>query len=59
MRNRIMGGIGVAWGGAIVLRWLLVGTRPGASPAYASGQSAAVVLGALMVLAGGYYLLKR
>jgi hypothetical protein len=57
MRNRIFGGIGLIWGGAILVRAFLRG-GPEGSGAYASGQTAALVFAALMVLVGGYYLVK-
>jgi hypothetical protein len=56
MRNRIMGGIGVVWGGGVVL-YGLFGTERGEG-AYGAGQMAAVVFGACMFLAGLYYLIK-
>lgn len=57
MRNRIFGAIGVLWGGAILGRALLHG-GPQDSGAYAAGHTAGVVFGALMLLVGGYYLIK-
>lgn len=57
MRNKIVGGIGVLWGGAIVARWLMSGPGGGSS-AYQAGQSGAVIFGALMLVVGGYYLFK-
>ena len=59
MRNRIFGGIGVLWGGALVLRWLTSGTSASGSSAYQAGQSGAVVFGGLMLLTGLYYLLRK
>lgn len=52
MRNKILGGIGIVWGGLIVLKWLLSSGAPRGSAAYQSGQSGAVVLGAMMLAAG-------
>jgi hypothetical protein len=48
MRSRILGGIGVVWGGA----------APERSGAYGAGQTAALVFAVLLVAVGGYYLLK-
>ena len=58
MRNKIFGGIGVLWGGAIVVRWLISGTQ-GGSGAYQAGQSGAVVFGLLLLVVGCYYLFKK
>ena len=58
MRNKIFGGIGIFWGGAILLRWLISGNTAG-SGAYQSGQSAAVIFGAVMLAAGLYYFFKK
>lgn len=57
MRNRIFGGIGVLWGGAMLLRTYF-GGGPVGSGAYRAGQIAALVFAALLVLAGSYYLIK-
>lgn len=57
MRNRILGGIGVLWGGAMLLRFFLQRGSSG-SRAYAAGQTAAVAFGALLFLVGLYYLIK-
>ena len=56
MRNRILGAIGVVWGGAALVNWL---RSPGShgTGAYATGYSAGVIFGALLFLVGGYYLL--
>ena len=58
MRNKIFGGIGVLWGGGIVLRWLMSGSDGGSS-AYQAGQSGAVIFGLLLLVVGGYYLFKK
>jgi hypothetical protein len=57
MRNRIFGAIGVVWGGLMLVNALLRG-GPQGSGSYAAGQTAALVFAALLVLAGGYYLVK-
>ena len=59
MRNKIFGGIGILWGGALVFRWLTSGTPGGGSSAHQAGQSGAVVFGALMLLAGLYYFFRK
>ena len=59
MRNKIFGGIGILWGGAIVLRWLIVGTPSNGSEAYQAGHSGAVIFGALMLVAGLYYFFRK
>ena len=57
MRNRIFGAIGLVWGGLMLLSSFLQG-GPQGSGAYAAGQTAALVFAALLVLVGGYYLMK-
>ena len=58
MRNKIFGGIGVVWGGAILLNWLTADTPTG-SAAYQGGHTAAVVFGAVMFAAGLYCFFKK
>lgn len=57
MRNRIVGGIGVAWGGLILVNSFMRG-GPQGSGAYAAGQTGALVFAVLLLIVGGYYLLK-
>ena len=59
MRNKVYGIIGVLWGGAIVGRKLLTDTPATGSSAYQAGQMGAVVFGAILFLAGLYYLFKK
>ena len=56
MRNRIFGAIGVVWGGAIVFTQLTKKTS--AEGAYAQGLNFALVFGAVLFLAGLYYVIK-
>jgi hypothetical protein len=56
MRNRILGGIGVAWGGAILVYMLIKG-GPQGQGAYAAGQIAGMIFGGVLLLAGLYYLI--
>ncbi|GIX05005.1 MAG: hypothetical protein KatS3mg114_0874 [Planctomycetaceae bacterium] len=56
MRNVIFGGIGVLWGGGILL-YSLLGGDPRAGGAYGAGQAAATIFGLLMFAAGLYYLI--
>jgi hypothetical protein len=59
MRNRILGGIGVLWGGAIVLNRLLGGSGGAAgSAAYNAGATVALVFGFVLLAVGAYYLFK-
>lgn len=59
MRNKIFGGIGILWGGGIVLARLL-SNSPSAEPgAYQTGQSAAFWFGVAMLGAGLYYFFKK
>lgn len=57
MRNRIFGGIGVLWGGAVLVSSLLKGGAQG-DGAYAAGQTGGIILGGLLFVAGLYYLIK-
>lgn len=57
VRNRIFGAIGVLWGGAMLTR-AYFGGGPEGTGAYRNGQITAVVFAALLVLIGGYYLIK-
>ncbi|WP_158753485.1 hypothetical protein [Dyella sp. S184] len=59
MRNKIFGGIGILWGGVLLFRWFTSGTPTGGSSAYQAGQSAAVIFGALMLVAGLYYFFRK
>jgi hypothetical protein len=42
-----------------VLRWLISDTSAAGSSAYQSGQSGAVLFGAIMLAAGLYYFFKE
>jgi hypothetical protein len=57
-RNRIFGLIGVLWGGVVLLTKLFGGGQPAAGGAYAAGQSAGLIFGALLFFVGLYYLIK-
>jgi hypothetical protein len=57
MRNRIFGAIGLLWGGLLLVRAYL-GGGPVGTGAYRAGQIAALVFAALLVVVGGYYLIK-
>jgi hypothetical protein len=57
MRNRIFGAIGVIWAGLMLVSAYLRGGAQG-SGAYAAGQSAALVFAVLLVIVGGYYLMR-
>lgn len=58
MRNKIFGGIGILWGGGILLRWILADSS-GGSDAYQSGNSLAVLFGLLLFVVGIYYFIKK
>jgi len=58
MRNKILGLIGVLWGGGILVSAFLR-DAPGGSNAYAAGHTAGLVFGGLLFLVGAYYLFKR
>ena len=57
MRNKIFGGIGVLWGGSVLVRTFLQGAPQGDS-AYAAGQKGGIVFAVLLVAVGFYYLIK-
>lgn len=56
-RNRILGAIGMIWGGSLLVSGLLQGAR--GDSAYAQGQGAGLAFGGLMLAAALYYLLRR
>lgn len=57
MRNRIFGAIGVIWGGLMLVNFFMQG-GPQGSGAYHAGQTGELVFAGLLVLVGGFYLLK-
>ena len=57
MRNRIVGGIGVVWGGAMLIYGLTQG-EPQGQGAYATGQIGGLIFGGVLLVAGLYYLIK-
>jgi hypothetical protein len=58
MRNRILGAIGVLWGGLILLG-RLVADRPVDGPgAYGAGQTAGLIFAVLLFVVGLFYLIK-
>jgi hypothetical protein len=57
MRNRIFGALGVVWGGLMLVSAFLRG-GPQGSGSYAAGQTAALVFAVLLVVVGGYNLMK-
>ena len=58
MRNRIFGGIGVLWGGAVLLSKLISGHGITGSGAYANGQIAGLLFAILLFVVGLHYLIK-
>jgi len=57
MSRKLVSLLGVFWGGAILIRFLLTG--PQGSGSYAAGQLGGVIFGGLMFAAGLYSLLTR
>ncbi len=57
MRNVIFGGIGVLWGGGILLYWFLGGGGRGEG-AFGAGQAVGAVFGVLLFGAGLFYLIS-
>ena len=58
MKDKILGGIGVLWGGGLVVRWLLTDEQS-TNSAYQAGQDTAVMFGAVMLVIGAYYLFRK
>jgi hypothetical protein len=58
MRNKIFGGIGILWGGAVLANWFISGI-PNSGGAYQTGQFTGLLFGALMLGAGLYAFLKK
>ncbi len=59
MTNKIVGGIGIVWGGFILLNWLMGKTAASGSAAYQNGHTAAVVFGLLLFFVGQYYFFRK
>jgi hypothetical protein len=57
MRNRILGAIGVLWGGAVLVSGFLKQGAEGEG-AYAAGQMGGLFLGGLLFCVGMYFLVK-
>ncbi len=57
MRRKIFGVIGVVWGGALLINWMVSGTPSSGSSAYQSGQTIGLIFGVLLLVAGAYALL--
>ena len=58
MRNRILGAIGVVWGGLILLGRLASGGPVDGTGAYGGGQMIGLVFAVLLLLVGLYYLIR-
>jgi len=58
MRNRIFGGIGVLWGGAVLLFRLTDDAGPVPGGAAGLGVNAGTITGALLFFVGLFYLIK-
>lgn len=56
MKNKILGVIGILWGGGILFNWLNAG---GGGGAYGAGQGFAALFGLVMFLAGVHYLFNK
>lgn len=57
MRNRVFGGIGILWGGGVLIAAFARGGPQGAG-AYGAGQTAGLLFGGLLLVAGLYYFFK-
>jgi hypothetical protein len=58
MYQRLLGIVGVLWGGGILLSGLLSRGKASGSGDYAAGQSAAWIFGLLLLMAGIFSLIK-
>ena len=58
MRNRILGAIGVLWGGFVLMGRLTVDHPVDGAGAYAAGQTAALIFAVLLLVVGLFYLIK-
>ena len=60
MRIKLLGWIGIVWGGAIIVSKLVASNaEPAKSGAYAAGQTAGLVLGVLLLVVGAYYAFRK
>jgi len=60
MKNKILGWIGVVWGGLVLLSGLAKMSSGGTGEgAYGAGQFTGVIFGGLLCLAGVYTLRKK
>ena len=57
MRNRILGAIGVIWGGGILISRIFK-DAPEDAGAYAVGQAVGLVFGGLLFCVGLYFLIR-
>ena len=58
MRNRILGAIGVMWGGFVLVGRLFADRPVDGSGAYATGQAAGLIFAILLFVVGLFYLIK-
>ncbi len=58
MKNKILGAVGVIWGGAILAKGLF-GPAAAGSAAYQAGQSGALIFGGLLFVVGIYSFFKK
>jgi hypothetical protein len=59
MRNKIFGGIGMLWGGGILVYSLMSAAGSSGSAGYGSGGTGALFFGVLMAGAGAYTFFKK
>ena len=57
MRNKILGTIGIVWGGAMLISFFARGAQVGTG-AYASGAYAGLAFGVVMIIVGITYVRK-
>lgn len=57
-RNRVLGVIGIVWGGGLLLKAFLTGESPSLANSYETGKSIGMLLGVLLLGSGIYYAVK-
>jgi hypothetical protein len=57
MKNRLLGLIGILWGGFLLFNWL-TGNIVQGEGAYSAGQVGAVLFGALFSIGGMYFFIR-
>jgi hypothetical protein len=59
MKNRIVGAIGILWGGSAIVRWYLGQIPDSGGADLQEGYHGAIVFGVLLFVGGIYYFFKK